>query len=90
MANQAPEPAPADEAAQPDHLPLAALKAKCTEAWIAHPVKIGTAPFKAAAWECFCPCEDPPDSPGGTPPDHHKHNKQLLPHVNTTSTNKRK
>ena len=69
MANQAPEPAPADEAAQPDHLTLAALKAKCTAAWIAHPVKIGTAPFKAGAWEYFYPCEDPPDSPGGTPPD---------------------
>ena len=69
MANQAPEPAPADEAAQPDHLPLAALKAKCTEAWIAHPVKIGTAPFEAGAWDYFCPCEDPSDVPGGTPPD---------------------
>ena len=55
MANQAPEPAPADEAAQPDHLTLAALKAKCTAAWIAHPVKIGTAPFKAGAWEYFYP-----------------------------------
>ena len=69
MANQAPEPAPADEEAQPDYLPLAALKAKCTAAWIAHPVKIGTAPFKAGAWDYFCPCEDPSDVPGGTPPD---------------------
>ena len=32
-------------------------------------MKIGTAPFKAGAWDCFHPCDDPPDSPGGTPPD---------------------
>ena len=46
---------------------MAELKAKCTEAWKAWPIKVGTQPFKAEQWEYFYPCEDPSKFNNKTP-----------------------
>ena len=45
-------------AEEPDHPPCDELKARCAAAWAKFPVKVGTRPFKAKAWEYFYPCED--------------------------------
>ena len=40
-----------DPAEEPDHPPFDELKARCAAAWAKFPVKVGTRPFKAEAWE---------------------------------------
>jgi len=60
--------APGDGEAQPDPPSLAALKEKCISAWIAHPTKVGSTPYKADVWAYFYPVEEPASyAPGEVP-----------------------